>query len=237
MAIYVPLICHSGKAKYFLFWGLTRFPKIGTDLPVGLRFVCARIARDIRVLLRLTRSRMHSCGSGCRPLRKSADKPLHSQIQIFSRLIFFRPPHRILIMKSAVVGADHRQLELLWAISGRGNIEHKRNWERHFIILKRERLKDLLHPSAVLFRDFIERKEQQFLRNGWTSNDFGRSCCTSSPRSVALQAPSAAVDISVTTDEIAKASSAVRETNGLSFTRSSCDRIDAIYIVARLHAR
>jgi hypothetical protein len=25
----------SGKAKYFLFWGLTLFPIIGTDLPVG----------------------------------------------------------------------------------------------------------------------------------------------------------------------------------------------------------
>ena len=29
------LILHSGKQKYFLFRGLTRFPKIGSDLPVG----------------------------------------------------------------------------------------------------------------------------------------------------------------------------------------------------------
>jgi hypothetical protein len=35
MAIDMPLFRPSGKAKYFLFWGLTRFPKIGTDLPVG----------------------------------------------------------------------------------------------------------------------------------------------------------------------------------------------------------
>jgi hypothetical protein len=34
MAILVPLICPSGKAKYFLFQDLTRFPKIGSDLSV-----------------------------------------------------------------------------------------------------------------------------------------------------------------------------------------------------------
>src|SRR5258708_20884074 len=32
MAIDVPLIWPSGKAKYFLFWGLTRFPEIRSDL-------------------------------------------------------------------------------------------------------------------------------------------------------------------------------------------------------------
>ena len=49
MAKHVPLIWPSGKAKYFLFRGLTRFLQIGTDLPVGLicrsgilRFVIAR---------------------------------------------------------------------------------------------------------------------------------------------------------------------------------------------------
>jgi hypothetical protein len=35
MAIDVPLIWPSGKAKYFLFWGLTRFLQIRSDLPVG----------------------------------------------------------------------------------------------------------------------------------------------------------------------------------------------------------
>jgi hypothetical protein len=34
MAIDMPLIWPSGKAKYFLFWGLTRLLKIGSDLPV-----------------------------------------------------------------------------------------------------------------------------------------------------------------------------------------------------------
>jgi hypothetical protein len=31
------LIWPSGKAKYFLFWGLTRFPKIGSD---NSRYLC-----------------------------------------------------------------------------------------------------------------------------------------------------------------------------------------------------
>src|SRR5258708_23234269 len=35
MARDMPLICPSGKAKYFLFWGLTRFLQIRSDLPVG----------------------------------------------------------------------------------------------------------------------------------------------------------------------------------------------------------
>jgi len=35
MAIDVPLIWPSGKANYFLFWGLTRFLTIRSDLPVG----------------------------------------------------------------------------------------------------------------------------------------------------------------------------------------------------------
>src|SRR5258708_15695617 len=33
MAIDVPLIWPSGKAKYFLFWGLTRFRQTRSDLP------------------------------------------------------------------------------------------------------------------------------------------------------------------------------------------------------------
>jgi hypothetical protein len=44
MAIDVPLICPSGKAKYFLFQGLTRFLKIRSDLPVGL-FCRSQVAR------------------------------------------------------------------------------------------------------------------------------------------------------------------------------------------------
>src|SRR6267154_2840136 len=35
MAIDMPLFRPSGKAKYFLFCGLTRFPQIISDLPVG----------------------------------------------------------------------------------------------------------------------------------------------------------------------------------------------------------
>jgi hypothetical protein len=35
MAIDMPLFRPSGKAKYFLFWGLTLILKIGSDLPVG----------------------------------------------------------------------------------------------------------------------------------------------------------------------------------------------------------
>jgi hypothetical protein len=33
---YMPLIWVFGKAEYFLFWGLTWFPKIRIDLPDGL---------------------------------------------------------------------------------------------------------------------------------------------------------------------------------------------------------
>jgi hypothetical protein len=36
MAIDMPLIFPSDKAKYFLFQDLTRFLKIRSDLPVGL---------------------------------------------------------------------------------------------------------------------------------------------------------------------------------------------------------
>jgi hypothetical protein len=35
MATVIAVICPSGKAKYFLFWGLTLFPQIRSDLPVG----------------------------------------------------------------------------------------------------------------------------------------------------------------------------------------------------------
>jgi hypothetical protein len=35
MGMDIVLIWPSGKAKYFLFWGLTRFPKNRIDLPVG----------------------------------------------------------------------------------------------------------------------------------------------------------------------------------------------------------
>jgi hypothetical protein len=35
MAKDVPLICPTGKGKYFSFQGLTRFLKIRSDLPVG----------------------------------------------------------------------------------------------------------------------------------------------------------------------------------------------------------
>ena len=36
MATDMPQFLTSGKAKYFLFFDLTRFPKTGSDLPVGL---------------------------------------------------------------------------------------------------------------------------------------------------------------------------------------------------------
>src|SRR6266567_9298944 len=39
MAIDVPLIWPSGKAKYFLIWGLTRFRQIRSDLPDGQRML------------------------------------------------------------------------------------------------------------------------------------------------------------------------------------------------------
>src|SRR5258705_6651641 len=35
MATDMPLFRPSGKAKYFLFWGLTRFLRTRSDLPVG----------------------------------------------------------------------------------------------------------------------------------------------------------------------------------------------------------
>jgi len=46
MARDVPLICPSGKAKYFLFWGLTRFLITRSDLPVGS--IC-RVCSPLRV--------------------------------------------------------------------------------------------------------------------------------------------------------------------------------------------
>jgi hypothetical protein len=55
MAKDMPLICPSGKAKYFLFQGLTRFLKIRSDLPVGL------ICRTPIARLRL-RARQRSWG-------------------------------------------------------------------------------------------------------------------------------------------------------------------------------
>jgi hypothetical protein len=45
MARNVPLICPSGKAKYFLFWGLTRFLKTRIDLP--RRVVLSHAGREI----------------------------------------------------------------------------------------------------------------------------------------------------------------------------------------------
>jgi hypothetical protein len=33
MGVDIALICYSDKAKYFLSWGLTYFPKIGSDSP------------------------------------------------------------------------------------------------------------------------------------------------------------------------------------------------------------
>jgi hypothetical protein len=36
MATDMPLFRPSGKAKYFLFWGLTHFRQIRSNLPVGL---------------------------------------------------------------------------------------------------------------------------------------------------------------------------------------------------------
>ncbi|MBR1150873.1 hypothetical protein [Bradyrhizobium sp. JYMT SZCCT0428] len=45
MAKDMHLICHSVKAKYFLFWGLTPFPDFGSDLPVGLEVAAAAVAQ------------------------------------------------------------------------------------------------------------------------------------------------------------------------------------------------
>jgi hypothetical protein len=57
----MPLICPSDKAKYFLFWGLTRFLQIGIDLPVGLFCRTCRIqiavAREAAQALRIARAR------------------------------------------------------------------------------------------------------------------------------------------------------------------------------------
>ena len=56
----------SDKAKYFLFRGLTRFPTIGSDLPVGL--LCRR--RDAHFSLRVKLTQL--CGVGSR----SAGSPI-----------------------------------------------------------------------------------------------------------------------------------------------------------------
>ena len=56
MAKDMPLICPSDKAKYFLFWGLTRFRQIGSYLPTG-QFVAPRSLHIVIASQRVARMR------------------------------------------------------------------------------------------------------------------------------------------------------------------------------------